>query len=258
MKRSRNEHTGDYAAGTPMAIAVARFRRVAGLHDNSPDDALVGFAQGAGRERPGAQDVRDVAESLSREHATRAHEAGQEGLFPVGGGERSPAAPDAQESLPHGARDDREPDARDEREPDARASERASDEPPGACSHDVQEQDDEGCWFCLECGEVLSDPEPVCVVEQPGPDDPGQWLSTSALTASGDRSPRQDSGNYEVVDLGVHMEVIHDPMFEDVDTQSVEERRSKMVRYIGPIDEEVDDPDEANDYEVDGEEEILF
>jgi len=55
---------------TALANAVKRFRRLANLHDASPDVALVAFAHTNGAALAGAEDVRDAAYKL--ETAVRA------------------------------------------------------------------------------------------------------------------------------------------------------------------------------------------
>ena len=49
-----------------LAEAVAAFRKLASLHDNAPDGALVAFSWGAGKDRSGAKEVRARADALSR------------------------------------------------------------------------------------------------------------------------------------------------------------------------------------------------
>ncbi len=47
-----------------LAGAVARFRKLANLHDASPDVSIVGFAHTGGAALTGAEDVRDAAYAL--------------------------------------------------------------------------------------------------------------------------------------------------------------------------------------------------
>ena len=69
--------TGPLAAEEiALAEAVERFRKLANLHDASPDVALVGFAHTKGAALTGAEGVRDAAYAL--ETAVRATIAPEE------------------------------------------------------------------------------------------------------------------------------------------------------------------------------------
>lgn len=61
-------HEADRIPG-PLGDAVTAFRQKAELHLNSPDRALVDFAFGPGKDRPGAREVRIVS------YATRGQSA---------------------------------------------------------------------------------------------------------------------------------------------------------------------------------------
>lgn len=54
------------SAKLTLGDALVRFRRMANLHDNAPDGALIIFAWGAGNQRAGAQWVRECAAELDR------------------------------------------------------------------------------------------------------------------------------------------------------------------------------------------------
>ena len=62
--RALAEETTDEQARLALLVAAecARFRRVAGLHGNSENPAVIGVAEGSGKDRPGADRVRAAVE----------------------------------------------------------------------------------------------------------------------------------------------------------------------------------------------------
>lgn len=260
-----------------MSIAVDRFRRAAQLHLNSPDDALVKYAHGAGRDRPGADIVRSamVEERVRQDDLARSE--GQDGLFAQEGGARTPSETIGQERPARAV-------SSDTTAPDAIESTPTEPETLPECPHPELGRLSDGDRFCEECGLVFESSEPKCDHIWSGDAMPGDgpvrvaqrcveceaWRTCDPsvghvaicdngtfkyCTRCGEivQAPKT-AANFEVVDHGVSEVRVHSPMLEDVDEPEQEEIRRKTVRRVDDV--ELDEPDDANEYEND--EEILF
>lgn len=155
MAKARTRQNGDCPIGSPLALAVERFRELAKLIESAPDDSLVRFAFEEGAKRPGAAEVRD---------AYRAKLGKPPGWSPGG----------SQVALALGGAIGAPPE-----------TDRATEPAPGSsrdafeCPHG-ETQDLAGEPVCLACGEIL----PAAVVSSQDAPCQHEWIARGVGSAA--------------------------------------------------------------------------
>ena len=195
--RKRNRGRGDYEAGSPLADVVDRFRQLAGLHLNAPDQALVLFAHGPGRDRPGATEVRDMIASIQNRRPESPQEVPVKprGTQAKGEGPLSLQRSTSEEPTPtEAAEPTHEP-------PWEEATPRAS---MLACPHNCQALSRDQQVVCLDCGEVIR--ERV----EPAKTRPAQVDIHSPLFTNMDKHTEIQRGRIEVREIEFEEEIEDD------------------------------------------------